>query len=62
MLSHFQTLTNQGVLPALELALPLHNAAAKAACVDVLNAVVEFSPTIVREYCLHQAGDADDVS
>ncbi|XP_021946335.1 serine/threonine-protein phosphatase 4 regulatory subunit 3A isoform X4 [Folsomia candida] len=58
--SFYKTLTNQGVLPALELALPLHNSAAKAACIDVLNAVVEFSPTIVREYCLHQAADADD--
>jgi len=44
------------------MSLPIPDAAAKSAAFDVLNAVVEFSPTIVREYCLHQAADADDVS
>lgn len=42
--------------------MPLPDSLAKSACIDVLNAVVEFSPTIVREYCLQQASDVDDVS
>lgn len=46
---------------ALELSMPLPDPLAKSACIDVLNAVVEFSPTIVREYCLQQASDVDDV-
>ncbi|CAL8111627.1 unnamed protein product [Orchesella dallaii] len=58
--SFYKTLTNHGVLLALELSMPLPDPAAKSACIDVLNAVVEFSPTIVREYCLQQASDVDD--
>ncbi|CAG7720631.1 unnamed protein product [Allacma fusca] len=56
----YKTLTANGVLPALELSLPIPDGPAKSASIDVLTAVVEFSPTVVREYCLQQASDADD--
>jgi hypothetical protein len=54
-------MTQHGILPALELSLPIPDQSAKSASIDVLTAVVEFSPTVVREYCLNQAG-SDDVS
>ena len=49
-----QTLTAHGVLRALELSLPIPDGPAKSASIDVLTAVVEYSPTLVREYCLQQ--------
>ncbi len=55
-------MTQHGILPALELSLPIPDQSAKSASIDVLTAVVEFSPTVVREYCLNQAAGSDDVS
>jgi len=42
--------------------LPICDQLAKSASIDVLTAVVEFSPTVVREFCLNQAAGSDDVS
>lgn len=57
---YFQTLSSLGILPALEITLSSDDLQTKNAAVDVLSYIVEFSPSIVREYTLSQVANTDD--
>lgn len=50
----YSTLKNLGILPALEITLAMNDKRTKQASIDILTAIVEFSPSIVRDYTLEQ--------
>ena len=50
----FKALAALGILPTLEVTLSMENMAIKLASVDILTYVVEYSPSMVREYALQQ--------
>ncbi|KAG7153449.1 Serine/threonine-protein phosphatase 4 regulatory subunit 3A-like, partial [Homarus americanus] len=50
----FKTLSSLGVLSALEITLGLDDAVIKSASIDILSYIVEFSPSMVREYMVQQ--------
>ncbi|KAH8406985.1 hypothetical protein KR222_003336 [Zaprionus bogoriensis] len=53
--SFYKTLTCLGILQALELTLVMNDNKTKSASIDILTAIVEFSPLVVRNYTLNQA-------
>ena len=55
----FKTLATLGILPALEITLGFDDAATKSASIDILSYIVEFSPSMVRDYMLQQANSAE---
>lgn len=57
----YKLLTNLGILPALEITLAMDDQKTKAASIDILTYVVEFSPSVVREYTLQQVNNRDEV-
>ena len=57
--SFYKTLTGHGVLPGLEMTLQCDKVT-KAASVDILLFIVDFSPSLVREYMLQQVNTTDD--
>lgn len=59
-LALFQTLSSLGILSALEITLSSDDLVTKNTSVDVLTYVIEFSPSVVREYTLSQVGNTDD--
>lgn len=56
----FKALSSLGVLPALEVTLAMSDAAIRTASVDILTYVVEYSPSMVREYALQQENSIDE--
>lgn len=58
----FQTLSSLGILSALEVTLSCDDPQTKNASLDVLTYIIEFSPSVVREYTLSQVGNTDDHS
>ena len=57
--SFYKTLSGHGVLPGLEMTLQCDKVT-KAASVDILLFIVDFSPSLVREYMLQQVNTTDD--
>merc|ERR1712088_1030509 len=55
-----QTLSNLGVLPGLETTLQSPVKETKAASVDILLFIVDYSPSLVREYMMQQINSTDD--
>lgn len=60
--SFYKTLTSLGILPALEITLAMDDLKTKTASIDILTYIVEFSPSVVREYTLQQASNTEEVS
>jgi len=58
--SFYKTLSNLGVLQGLEMTLQSSVKETKAASVDIFLFIVDFSPSLVREYMLHQVNTTDD--
>nr|CAG4641485.1 EOG090X01QS [Eurycercus lamellatus] len=56
----FKTLASLGILPALEITLAVDDPATKSASIDILSYIVEFSPSMVRDYMLQQVNSAED--
>lgn len=56
----YKTLTNLGILPALEITLAMDDQKTKTASIDILTYIVEYSPSFVREYTLQQANSSDE--
>lgn len=56
----YKTLTNLGILQALEVTLAADDQKTKTASVDILTYIVEYSPSVVREYTLQQANNTDE--
>lgn len=57
----YKTLTCLRILPALEITLVMKDQRTKSASIDILTAIVEFSPCIVRNYTLQQVSKTDEV-
>ncbi|XP_022174234.1 serine/threonine-protein phosphatase 4 regulatory subunit 3A isoform X1 [Myzus persicae] len=53
----FRTLTSLGILPMLEMTLMSEDVNIKQAAIDILTILVEFSPSVIREYILQQSSD-----
>ncbi|VVC24791.1 Armadillo-type fold,Domain of unknown function DUF625,PH domain-like,Armadillo-like helical [Cinara cedri] len=53
----FRTLTSLGILPMLEMTLMSEDVNIKQAAIDILTILVEFSPSVIREYILQQSTD-----
>jgi len=58
--SFYKTLSTLGVLPGLEMTLQSPVKETKAASVDILLFIVDFSPSLVREYMMQQINSTDD--
>jgi len=56
----FKTLASLGILPALEITLSVDDPPTKSASIDILSYIVEFSPSMVRDYMLQQANSTED--
>lgn len=58
--SFFKTLSTLGILPALEITLSSDDVQTKTASIDILTTIVEYSPSVVREYTLQQSATTDE--
>jgi len=58
--SFYKTLSSLGVLPGLEITLQSTVKETKAASVDILLYIVDYSPSLVREYMMQQINNTDD--
>ncbi|XP_046750640.1 serine/threonine-protein phosphatase 4 regulatory subunit 3 isoform X2 [Diprion similis] len=55
----YKTLTALGILPALEITLGINDAPTKTASIDILTYIVEYSPSVVRDYTLQQINNTE---
>uniref|UniRef100_A0A2C9JIX6 Uncharacterized protein n=1 Tax=Biomphalaria glabrata TaxID=6526 RepID=A0A2C9JIX6_BIOGL len=55
-----QTLSNLGILSSIEIILGLDDEKMKLAAIDIFSYIVEFSPSMVREFILHESISVDD--
>ncbi|EEB19026.1 conserved hypothetical protein [Pediculus humanus corporis] len=56
----YKTLSSLGILQALEITLAIDDAQTKTASIDILTYIVEYSPSVVREYTLQQANNTEE--
>ncbi|XP_030626762.1 serine/threonine-protein phosphatase 4 regulatory subunit 3B isoform X3 [Chanos chanos] len=56
----FKTLANLGILPALEIVMGMDDLQVRAAATDIFSYLVEFSPSMVREFVMQEPQQADD--
>lgn len=52
--SFYKSLVNLGILPALEIILQINDKKIKSASIDILTTIVEYSPSLIRDYTLTQ--------
>uniref|UniRef100_A0A8C4N0N7 SMEK homolog 1, suppressor of mek1 (Dictyostelium) n=1 Tax=Eptatretus burgeri TaxID=7764 RepID=A0A8C4N0N7_EPTBU len=58
--SFFKSLSSFGILPALEVVLGMDDAQVRAAATDIFSYIVEYSPSMVREFVVQEAQQNDD--
>ncbi|XP_066515910.1 serine/threonine-protein phosphatase 4 regulatory subunit 3-like isoform X2 [Hoplias malabaricus] len=56
----FKTLANLGILPALEIIMGMDDLQVRAAATDIFSYLVEFSPSMVREFVMQEPQQAED--
>ncbi|XP_077586543.1 serine/threonine-protein phosphatase 4 regulatory subunit 3B isoform X2 [Stigmatopora nigra] len=56
----FKTLANLGILPALEIVMGMDDLQVRAAATDIFSYLVEFSPSMVREFVMQELQQNDD--
>ncbi|XP_065744947.1 serine/threonine-protein phosphatase 4 regulatory subunit 3A-like isoform X2 [Phocoena phocoena] len=56
----FKTLSNMGILPALEVILGMDDTQVRSAATDILSYLVEYNPSMVREFVMQEAQQNDD--
>ncbi|XP_070578172.1 serine/threonine-protein phosphatase 4 regulatory subunit 3A-like isoform X2 [Ptychodera flava] len=56
----FKMLTNLGILPALEVILAMEDTDVRQAAIDIFAYIVEYSPSMIREFILQEANTQDD--
>ncbi|XP_064411738.1 serine/threonine-protein phosphatase 4 regulatory subunit 3 isoform X3 [Latimeria chalumnae] len=56
----FKTLANLGILPALEIVMGMEDPQVRSAATDIFSYLVEFSPSMVREFVMQEAQQSDD--
>ncbi|XP_043671052.1 serine/threonine-protein phosphatase 4 regulatory subunit 3 isoform X1 [Vespula pensylvanica] len=57
--SFYKNLTALGILPALEITLAINDPQTKTASIDILTYIVEYSPSVVRDYTLQQINNTE---
>ncbi|XP_043911196.1 serine/threonine-protein phosphatase 4 regulatory subunit 3B isoform X5 [Protopterus annectens] len=55
----FKTLANLGILPALEIVMGMDDIQVRSAATDIFSYLVEFSPSMVREFVMQEAQQSD---
>ncbi|XP_005109405.1 serine/threonine-protein phosphatase 4 regulatory subunit 3A [Aplysia californica] len=58
--SFFKTLSNLGILTSIEIILGTDDEKMKNAAIDIFSFIVEFSPSMVREFILNESISVDD--
>ncbi|KAK2092505.1 Serine/threonine-protein phosphatase 4 regulatory subunit 3 [Saguinus oedipus] len=58
----FKTLAKLGILPALEIVMGMDDLQVRSAATDIFSYLVEFSPSMVREFVMQEAQQSDDVN
>jgi len=58
--SFYKTLSNLGILTSIEIILGTDDEKMKTAAIDIFSYIVEFSPSMVREFILHESLNMDD--
>uniref|UniRef100_A0AAY4BPW6 Serine/threonine-protein phosphatase 4 regulatory subunit 3 n=1 Tax=Denticeps clupeoides TaxID=299321 RepID=A0AAY4BPW6_9TELE len=58
----FKTLSNMGILPALEVILGMDDTQVRGAATDIFSYLVEYNPSMVREFVMQECQQNDDVS
>ncbi|KAJ8013884.1 hypothetical protein DPEC_G00034430 [Dallia pectoralis] len=56
----FKTLANLGILSALEIVMGMDDLLVRAAATDIFSYLVEFSPSMVREFVMQEPQQTDD--
>ncbi|KAM4693777.1 serine/threonine-protein phosphatase 4 regulatory subunit 3B isoform 2-T2 [Discoglossus pictus] len=56
----FKTLANLGILPALEIVMGMDDLQVRSAATDIFSYLVEYSPSMVREFVMQEAQQSDD--
>ncbi|KAM6916611.1 LOW QUALITY PROTEIN: serine/threonine-protein phosphatase 4 regulatory subunit 3B [Xenentodon cancila] len=56
----FKTLANLGILPALEIVMGMEDLHVRTAATDIFSYLVEFSPSMVREFVMQEPQQTDD--
>uniref|UniRef100_W5NE63 Serine/threonine-protein phosphatase 4 regulatory subunit 3 n=1 Tax=Lepisosteus oculatus TaxID=7918 RepID=W5NE63_LEPOC len=56
----FKTLANLGILPALEIVMGMDDLQVRAAATDIFSYLVEFSPSMVREFVMQEPQQNED--
>ncbi|XP_066552600.1 serine/threonine-protein phosphatase 4 regulatory subunit 3B isoform X2 [Amia ocellicauda] len=56
----FKTLANLGILPALEIVMGMDDLQVRAAATDIFSYLVEFSPSMVREFVMQEPQHNED--
>uniref|UniRef100_A0A6Q2YF43 Serine/threonine-protein phosphatase 4 regulatory subunit 3 n=1 Tax=Esox lucius TaxID=8010 RepID=A0A6Q2YF43_ESOLU len=56
----FKTLANLGILSALEIVMGMDDLQVRAAATDIFSYLVEFSPSMVREFVMQEPQQTDD--
>ncbi|XP_059841956.1 serine/threonine-protein phosphatase 4 regulatory subunit 3 [Hypanus sabinus] len=56
----FKTLANLGILPALEIVLGMDDIQVRTAATEIFSYLVEYSPSMVREFVMQEAQQSDD--
>ncbi|KAA0708508.1 Serine/threonine-protein phosphatase 4 regulatory subunit 3 SMEK -like protein 1 [Triplophysa tibetana] len=56
----FKTLSNMGILPALEVILGMDDVLVRGAATDIFSYLVEYNPSMVREFVMQESLQNDD--
>ncbi|XP_041525184.1 serine/threonine-protein phosphatase 4 regulatory subunit 3B isoform X2 [Microtus oregoni] len=56
----FKTLAKLGILPSLEIVMGMDDLQVRSAATDIFSYLVEFSPSMVREFVMQEAQQSDD--
>uniref|UniRef100_A0A4W5RAM3 Serine/threonine-protein phosphatase 4 regulatory subunit 3 n=1 Tax=Hucho hucho TaxID=62062 RepID=A0A4W5RAM3_9TELE len=56
----FKTLSNMGILPALEVILGMDDVQVRGAATDIFSYLVEYNPSMVREFIMQESQQNDD--
>ncbi|XP_075392215.1 serine/threonine-protein phosphatase 4 regulatory subunit 3B isoform X5 [Tenrec ecaudatus] len=56
----FKTLAKLGILPALEIVMGMDDLQVRSAATDIFSYLVEFSPSMVREFVMQEAPQSED--
>ncbi|VCX40181.1 unnamed protein product [Gulo gulo] len=56
----FKTLTELGILPVLKIVMSMEDSQIKSAATDIFTYLVEYSPSMIREFIMEEAQESED--